>query len=350
MYRRKNKRTGDPTGPWYITVGGRRVSSGTQDKGRARKKEQKDNTRLWDEGNGFVAQTWGSACARWIDNNPSLAESDNILYWIEWWSERLGAARRLETINPTMVHEILVKDRPGISMDVATKPNATANNYVSFLQRVIHETSTLRPKFQVYPRLSGEKRWSPIPEWLSIAAHLTQDQSDVITWAVASGLRESNCMHYQWGWDRETWGYVPFTKNGDPLGIPYNRTMQAIMKRRREMAVKHVRYVFTDGLAEWTTDKVLTALRKATTAAHVEYITFHGLRHTFNTWLARAHVPQEIRERLCGHRGKRSNDIYTHYDVEHLRPYAEIIDRLLAGERVSLIPHTMPENIIKSVA
>jgi integrase len=39
---------------------------------------------------------------------------------------------------------------------------------------------------------------------------------------------------------------------------------------------------------------------------------FHSLRHTFNSWLANAGVPQEIRQRILGHASGRMNDGYTH--------------------------------------
>lgn len=336
MYRRKD-RNGNPTGPWWIRVGGQRVSSGTVDKERARRKEQKENAALWDEREGFATRTWDRAILTWKDNNPALSKRDNIQHFIVWWTNLLGETRRLDTITPALVHSLVIEHRKGVTLETRTKPNSTANNYVAFLQRVIEESSMLRPKLQYYPRMLGNTRWTPVAEWLDIATHLTPDEHDICTWALASGLREEKCMHYEWSWDHETWGMVPVTKNGEPLGIPYNRTMQAIMARRRAAAVRHVRYAFTDGNTEWTTDKVLNALHRATRAAGKEYITFHGLRHTFNTWLARAHVPQDIRKRLCGHASKESNDVYTHYDVEYLRPYSEIIDRLLAGEVISIL-------------
>ena len=46
---------------------------------------------------------------------------------------------------------------------------------------------------------------------------------------------------------------------------------------------------------------------------------FHSLRHTYNTELANAEVPQEIRRKLVGHASDGVNDIYTHLDVEVFR-------------------------------
>ena len=47
--------------------------------------------------------------------------------------------------------------------------------------------------------------------------------------------------------------------------------------------------------------------------------TFHSLRHTFNSALANAGVPQEIRMMLSGHSSNEMNKIYTHHEVVVLK-------------------------------
>mgnify|MGYP000164353329 CR=1 FL=1 len=48
-------------------------------------------------------------------------------------------------------------------------------------------------------------------------------------------------------------------------------------------------------------------------------LTFHSLRHSFNSAMANAGVSQEIRKLLTGHASKAINDRYTHTDLETLR-------------------------------
>lgn len=48
-------------------------------------------------------------------------------------------------------------------------------------------------------------------------------------------------------------------------------------------------------------------------------LSFHSLRHTFNSDLANANVTQEIRRKLIGHASDRVNDIYTHVEMTTLR-------------------------------
>ncbi len=46
---------------------------------------------------------------------------------------------------------------------------------------------------------------------------------------------------------------------------------------------------------------------------------FHSLRHSYNSALANAEVPQEIRRKLVGHSSDGVNDIYTHLDIQVFR-------------------------------
>ena len=48
-------------------------------------------------------------------------------------------------------------------------------------------------------------------------------------------------------------------------------------------------------------------------------LSFHSLRHTFNSALAKAGVPQEIRQKLTGHSSAAMNNIYTHHEMASLR-------------------------------
>jgi integrase len=48
-------------------------------------------------------------------------------------------------------------------------------------------------------------------------------------------------------------------------------------------------------------------------------LSFHSLRHSFNSALANADVPQEIRQKLTGHASASMNEVYTHRELEPLR-------------------------------
>ena len=48
-------------------------------------------------------------------------------------------------------------------------------------------------------------------------------------------------------------------------------------------------------------------------------LSFHSLRHSFNSALANAGVDQEIRQKLTGHASAAMNEVYTHHELEPLR-------------------------------
>lgn len=48
-------------------------------------------------------------------------------------------------------------------------------------------------------------------------------------------------------------------------------------------------------------------------------LSFHSLRHSFNSAMANAGVSQEIRQRLTGHASAEMNKTYTHHELEPLR-------------------------------
>jgi integrase len=54
-------------------------------------------------------------------------------------------------------------------------------------------------------------------------------------------------------------------------------------------------------------------------------LSFHSLRHSFNSALANAGVSQEIRQKLTGHASAEMNAIYTHHELEPLRAAIGVI-------------------------
>ena len=48
-------------------------------------------------------------------------------------------------------------------------------------------------------------------------------------------------------------------------------------------------------------------------------LSFHSLRHSFNSAMANAGVSQEVRQKLTGHASAEMNKLYTHHELETLR-------------------------------
>jgi integrase len=60
-------------------------------------------------------------------------------------------------------------------------------------------------------------------------------------------------------------------------------------------------------------------------------LSFHSLRHSFNSAMANAGVSSEVRQKLTGHASAQMNAQYTHHELEELRSAVSVIPRI--GDR-----------------
>ena len=54
-------------------------------------------------------------------------------------------------------------------------------------------------------------------------------------------------------------------------------------------------------------------------------LSFHSLRHSFNSAMANAGMSQEVRQKLTGHTSAETNKVYTHHELEALRTAVAVI-------------------------
>ena len=71
--------------------------------------------------------------------------------------------------------------------------------------------------------------------------------------------------------------------------------------------------------------------RKGKAGRSLSLRSFHSLRHSFNSAMANAGVPQEIRRKLVGHASDVMNSRYTHHEIETLRKAISSVPRLAGG-------------------
>jgi integrase len=75
-------------------------------------------------------------------------------------------------------------------------------------------------------------------------------------------------------------------------------------------------------------DGGLIRLRKGSAGRSLSALSFHSLRHSFNSALANAGVSQELRQKLTGHASEAMNSIYTHHEMETIRSAVQSLPRL----------------------
>jgi integrase len=73
--------------------------------------------------------------------------------------------------------------------------------------------------------------------------------------------------------------------------------------------------------------------RKGKAGRNVSVLSFHSLRHSFNSALAAAGVSQELRIKLTGHATPSANAGYTHHELETIRTALESISKLPTDEK-----------------
>jgi len=76
------------------------------------------------------------------------------------------------------------------------------------------------------------------------------------------------------------------------------------------------------------TGELLHIAKKGGQGRTVRALTFHSLRHSFNSALANAGVSQEIRQKLTGHTSAEMNTLYTHHELAALRAAVEKLPSL----------------------
>ena len=111
-------------------------------------------------------------------------------------------------------------------------------------------------------------------------AELPTHQRDVVLFALATGLRQSNLVGLEWSHVNlaagHAWVGADQSKNGKPIAVPLNATALAVLQRQ---VGKHPEKVFTYAGKPlgWANTK---AWRNALKRAGIENFRWHDLRHT----------------------------------------------------------------------
>lgn len=311
---------------WWITIAGVRQSSGTDDYKRAKFLEDRGNAEAWERRHRNVApeKTWDEACLQWFEENKGLKSISEQAYTAKWWKPHLTGLY-LSEITKEKIHAIMTAEKsPSV---LASPRNSTINRLVVFVAKIIRHAGGSVPRFVRYPEPKGRDRWLTPKEWADIVEVMPADLRHMATFSLATGLRQANVIGLRWEWVRENSLIIPaeHTKTGDVYGIPLNRIALGVLEERRKESVRSLELAFLLGGKPAYKVALHRAWNRAVRASRVPKITYHGLRHTFASWLIQAGVPWEITARLgCWKAGGMVNR-YTHLSVDHLRPYSEMI-------------------------
>jgi integrase len=328
----------------YIRVQGVRQSAGTDSYEDAKALEDRLNHQVWLERKMGLKppKSWKEAVVRWCHEKSSKVTLNEDIRKFNWLDPHLGSCQDLNQITRDRVDAIM--QLRGVS-GPASKVNSTANRYVALISGVINaaerewEWGNRAAKLRTYqePPAGSASRALTLGEWWKLALELPNHLKLPATFSLSSGLREAKVFGLRWA-DLDIQGRcLSFSGTGNKLGnlIPLNATALQVLEECRSLSVVSPEYVFLyngrpmkeHGQAAW---------QKAVKRAGIGPVRWHDLRVTFNSWLAQNGVPEQIQKRLIGHAVSGVHDRYSKLAIEHLRPFAEIIDKVLgdSNERV----------------
>lgn len=330
-----------------------RRSAETTERKIAQERYDLAKATAWEEASDIKPERlWIEASIRWIEERSEKKRS------IMTDAQRLSVlANTMNMVKLSEIDNDYVRDN--VVKGLLAKRNltpATITRYVVLIRSIMR--AALRewrwidnaPYFHS-AGASGErsrKAWLTPSQYNRLTEAVSEHVADLMQLSLATGMRYRNVNDLSWNQvdlTRRTI-FIPAAvfKGKRDHYVPINDTAMAVFAK---YAGKHRDRVFVYNgepfqrinLRYWhkVVDKlgINDELRTAGLLIEGERFVFHGLRHTFATWLGRIGTPLEVIEHIGGWSSgnKRIAANYTHVaDVAHLLPYAKKIDSILSGK------------------
>ncbi len=320
---------------WWVKIshGGRTIqrSTGTEDKCKAQEYHDKLKASLWEQQRLGVKprRAWKEAVVRWLAETSEKVTHQEDVRKLRWLDSFLG---------DLMLDEITLDVLDGIKAEklkMAGKP--TVNRYLALIRSVLlrardeWEWIDRTPKVKLFKEGPGRERSITAEQAATLLGELPAHQRDVVLFALATGLRQSNVLGLEWSHVNldtgHAWVDAAQSKNRKPIAVPLNAT--ALQVLRRQLG-KHPERVFTYRGRPLAWGNTL-AWRKALKRAGIENFRWHDLRHSWASWHRQAGTPTHELQRLGGWRSSVMVERYAHLAPDHLAQAANRLDPLLGG-------------------
>jgi integrase len=325
---------------WWSSIAGVRTSLRTEDREDAAALEAKLKHEHFQQAHlgGRKPRTWEEACVRWEKENSHKVSWKDDVRAIRWWTQFLGG-RDIRTITRELIDEIIRQERQ-ITAE-GSSANNTANHLVAYAGAILNaaarkwDWTDKAPLLRRYPAPDGRKRWLSVGEWKALEVSLPDHVRLAARFALATGIRRGILASLEWGRIDTRDRHLSFPGTQNKLGntIPLNDTAMSVLEEIQTCPVRHMQLVFTENghaLRHYHVAWYKALDKLGLRGNGGEDFCWHGLRHTWASWLAQAGVPEWARKRLGGWSSAQMVDRYSHLDLEALRPYAAVIDTILA--------------------
>lgn len=320
---------------WWvkIIIDGRKIqrSTGTDDKTKAEEFHDRLKAQMWEQNRLGVKpqRSWKDAVLRWLSETSEKATHEEDKRKLNWLDAYLGN-KVLEEITLDVIDSIRAA-----KLKEAAK--ATTNRYLALIRSILlrardeWEWIDKAPKIRLFKESVSRERSLTREQAGRLLAELPEHQRDVVLFALATGLRQSNVLKLEWSQinleQRHAWIHAAQSKNRRPIAIPLNEAAYAVLLRQKG---KHQERVFTFKGKPLNAANT-RAWKNALVRAGIADFRWHDLRHTWATWQRQAGTPTHELQRLGGWRTGAMVERYAHLAPEHLAVAASRLDAVLVG-------------------
>ncbi len=320
---------------WWvkIIIDGRKVqrSTGTDDKTKAQEFHDRLKGRMWEEQRLGVKpqRTWKEAVVRWLEETSDKATHNEDKRKLIWLDAYLGD-KTLNAITLDVIDSVR-----GAKLKETSK--ATTNRYLALIRSILlrardeWEWIDKTPKIRLFKEFANRERSLTREQAGKLLEELPEHQRDVVLFALATGLRQSNVLRLEWSQinleQRHAWIHAAQSKNRRPIAIPLNEAAYAVLLRQKG---KHLERVFTYQGRPLNSANT-KAWKHALLRAGIDNFRWHDLRHTWATWQRQAGTPTHELQRLGGWKTGAMVERYAHLAPDHLAVAASRLNPLLGG-------------------
>ena len=306
-------------------------STGTADKVAAQEYHDKLKASLWDQERLGIKpkRSWREAVVKWLEETSEKATHKEDIKKLRWLDAYLGKLN-LDEITLDVIDRIR-----SARLKVGSK--GTCNRYLALVRAILRrarddwEWVDKVPRVRLFKESNSRERSLTVDQAKRLLDELPEHQREVVLFALATGLRQSNVLKLEWrqvnlelshawidGWQ---------SKNRRPISVPLNEAALTVLRRQ---IGKHPDRVFT-----FRGEPLNTANTRAWQAARrragIENFRWHDLRHTWATWQRHAGTPTHELQQLGGWRSAAMVERYAHLAPDHLAVAASRLDGVLGS-------------------
>lgn len=318
---------------WYVRFtapDGNRVfvSARTQDRTQAQEYHDRLKAEHWrvQQVGARPRYTWNEAVIRWLKESTHKRSLNGDRANFRWLDPHLRDVELAE-INPARITAIAqAKHSEGVS-------NASVNRVLALLRAVLRRAAgpwdwiDRAPSVRLLSEPKRRVRWLTREQLTALMSELPPHLAAMATFALATGLRESNITALEWSQidleRRVAWIHPDQAKARKAIAVPLNA--EAVLVLRRQLG-QHTRWVFTYQ-GNCVTRANNHAWRKALKRAGIADFRWHDLRHTWASWHVQNGTPLHALQEMGGWASYEMVRRYAHLSAEHLADYAENLCR-----------------------